>query len=83
MHLLPHGCLLLLLLLTYSSMARSADVRAFATAVDISAPTSVNTFSCYRQSRFLTAFVRIYMPAGSGQIDLQSPDTIRNAFAGE
>lgn len=82
--LLPCVVLVSIAIATASDVgAVGGDVRAFALAVDISAPTTVNTFSCYRQSQFLTAFIRIYIPTGSGQIDTESPNTVRNAFTGE
>jgi len=78
--LLPCVVLVSIAVATASDAVVGGDVRAFAKAVDISAPTTVNTFSCYRQSLFLTAFIRIYIPTGSGQIDTESPNTVRNAF---
>ncbi|KAL6733474.1 hypothetical protein Aduo_004119 [Ancylostoma duodenale] len=49
--------------------------------VDLSAPVPQTTFQCIRRSSYNYAFLRIYSPAGQGQLDPNGCNNIRNAFA--
>ena len=60
----------------------SESEKAFARGLDVSQATSTNTFLCYRNNGYSTAFIRIYMPDGYGQVDPNGPTNMLNANSG-
>jgi len=74
--------LLLLALFVGASVAVPVEKITYANAVDVSAATSTSTFSCYKQSNYMTAFIRVYQPANGGSVDPNGPANVQNAISG-
>ncbi|KAK0395490.1 hypothetical protein QR680_001303 [Steinernema hermaphroditum] len=58
----------------------SQELAAFNYAADLFDAASTNAFSCLRQSGYATAFLRVYKPDGSGQVDQNGITNVRNAY---